>query len=66
MKKYIKTAKGAVSTSIITVTGSGIVQQLGGSTAGLTSFSRMLPAAYNLSMGMNMIGDIRKLKIRRR
>jgi hypothetical protein len=62
MKKYIKTVKGAVGTSIILSAGSGIVQSMGGSTAGLSSMATMMPAAINLEMGKNMLGSMPKIK----
>ena len=66
MKKYTKTAKGLVGTSMMLGMGSAVTSKLGGSTAGIDMMAGMMPAAVGLQMGQNMIGSLNPARRRRR
>lgn len=61
MKKYIKIAKGAVGTAMISGAGAAVVGKMGGSTAGIDALSGMMPAVIGSGVGMGLMQDFSKL-----
>jgi len=64
MKAYVRTAKGAVKTGIITSVGAGVIGGLGGDTHGLNTLSGLMPTTIGAEMGGNIFHSFRKLRKR--